>query len=322
MGSFRAKLVRRIKTFIHDGPDAKMHTSLLLQGREASWRVRSMQQIQSLQDVEFKVFSQWGEDGIIEWLIERAAIPRNLHTFIEFGVESYKESNTRFLLENRNWKGLVMDGSTASIDALKQEPIFWKHSLTAKSAFITRENINDLLAESGFSGEIGLLCIDIDGVDYWVWEAISVISPIICVCEYNAVFGDIHAISVPYDPNFMASSSHYSYLYTGASIAALCHLAERKGYKFLGTTLAANDAFFVRNDYAHCFDNSLQSNIALPSKYRGSRDEFGGLANLEGIDRFNLISHLPVAKVDTEEVLKLIDLGKIYSDEWMTHMAG
>ena len=73
--------------------------------------------------------------------------------------------------------------------------LFWGYDLTAKSAFITRENVNDLFVDAGFSGEIGLLSIDIDGNDYWVWEAIRAVRPIICVCEYNAVFGDIWPIS-------------------------------------------------------------------------------------------------------------------------------
>lgn len=305
---------------MQSGPDAKLYASLLLQGREASWKVRAMNQVQNLQDVEFKVFSQFGQDGIIDWLIERTSIPRNLHTFVEFGVESYREANTRFLLENRNWRGLVMDGSDASLATLKQDPLLWQYNLAANPAFITRENINDLLIGSGFSRDVGLLSVDIDGVDYWVWEAINAISPIICVCEYNAVFGDLHAISVPYDPKFTASGSHYSSLYFGASIAAMCHLAERKGYKFLGTTLAGNDAFFVRRDHAHCFEGALRCNIALPSKSRCSRDQSGQLSYIGGLDRFDLISHLPVVKVDTGEVVKLSDLGPVYSDDWLGQM--
>ena len=115
-----------------------------------------MRSLASLDQAEFKVFSQWGEDGIIDWLIERAGIPPNLETFVEFGVASYAEANTRFLLQNRNWRGLVMDGNARRIEALKREQgLFWGYDLTAKTAFITRDNINELLVEAGFSGEIG-----------------------------------------------------------------------------------------------------------------------------------------------------------------------
>ena len=318
--NMRSKMSRRVKGFLQGGPETKMYTSLLLQGRMASWRVRDLHQIQSLQDVEFKVFSQWGEDGIIDWLIERACIPSSLHTFVEFGVETYREANTRFLMENRNWRGLIMDGSQGSLDYLKSDPLFWQYNLATKASFITRENINGLISEAGFSGNIGLLSIDLDGVDYWIWDAIEVIKPIICICEYNAIFGDMFPISVPYSSDFVASSKHYSCLYAGASISALRYLADKKGYTFLGTTQAANDAFFVRNDYAHHFDKSPSNITALPSKSRGSRNEKGKLSFVGGIERYDSISHLSVIRVDTGESVMLADLKPIYSEDWLSRM--
>src|SRR5687767_11515119 len=146
--------------------------------------------IRSLHEVEFQVFSQWGDDGIIQYLISKIDIPNK--TFIEFGVENYKESNTRFLLINNNWSGLVIDGSKNNIDFIKQDIISWGFDIHAKHAFITKENINELLSEfinKGYDSEIGLLSIDIDGNDYWIWNEIKVVNPIIVVVEYNAVFG-------------------------------------------------------------------------------------------------------------------------------------
>ena len=55
----------------------------------------------SLADAEFGVFSQWGEDGIVQWLIK--SVPIDKRVFVEFGVQDYSESNTRFLLTNNNW---------------------------------------------------------------------------------------------------------------------------------------------------------------------------------------------------------------------------
>ncbi|MDW5266655.1 MULTISPECIES: hypothetical protein [Acidobacteriaceae] len=327
--SFKSKLLHRIRKSMNGALEAKIqageeriYDSQLLQGRMACWQTRSREKIQSLQEIEFKVFSQWGEDGIIDWLIERAAIPVHLHTFVEFGVESYREANTRFLLENRNWRGLVMDGDPALAENLKRDPLFWRYDLTAKSAFITRENVNDLIESAGFSGEVGLLSIDVDGNDYWVWEAISVIQPVICVCEYNAVFGDLQAISVPYDPEFISSRSHFSHLYFGASIAALRSLAARKGYRFVGTTSAANDAFFIREDYAQRLDSALMNKVALASKNRSSRDRSGQLTHIGGIDRLKLISNMSVVKIETGDTVSLGDLGPVYSEDWLQQIAG
>ena len=94
---------------------------------------------------EFKVFSQWGEDGIIQFLINQINIPNRI--FIEFGVQNYTESNTRFLLQNNNWSGLVIDGSQNNISYVKNDPIYWRYNLKAECAFIDRDNINRLISQ-------------------------------------------------------------------------------------------------------------------------------------------------------------------------------
>jgi hypothetical protein len=311
-------LLRRIRSYFTRQVQATADVSLLLLGRMASRQVRSMDAISSLEKVEFKVFSQWGEDGIIDWLIERAEIPPHLHTFIEFGVESYSEANTRFLLQNRNWRGLVMDGDPARIERLnKEKHLFWGYDLTARSAFITRENVNDLFVDAGFSGEIGLLSIDIDGNDYWVWEAIRAVRPVICVCEYNAVLGDIWPISVPYEPHFIRTRPEFRNLYFGASIAAFRSLASKKGYQFLGTNSGGVNAFFIREDYAPRFDSWLANTTAWPSKFRESLDESGQLSFIGGLERAQLIRELPVINTETLETHSLGGLTPLYSEDWL-----
>jgi len=300
-----------------------MGESLQISGRMASWHVRARDVIANLQEVEFRVSSQWGQDGIIDWLIERIEIPFEAQTFIEFGVEDYRQSNTRFLLQNRNWRGFIMDGHLGVASAVKSDRLAWRYDLTARPAFITRENINDLLSSAKLGKEIGLLSIDIDGNDYWVWEAIDAVRPILCICEYNAVFGDVHPISIPYDPQFSRTKAHPSNLYFGASIAALRSLAAKKGYRFVGTNSAGNDAFFVREDYAGRFvDSRLGSVRSLPSLFRESRDEAGNNSYVGGIRRLSQISSLPVIQVETGETITIGELGSVYSDEWMRLMTG
>ena len=215
---------------------------MLLQGAQAAFAVRQMNKLSSLGDAEFKVFSQFGEDGIIEWLISRLSdIPRS---FVEFGVEDYTESNTRFLLRNRNWRGLVMDGSAANIDRVRGYHSFWKHDLTAVAAFIDRDNINGLIADNNFGGQLGVLSIDLDGNDYWIWETTAAVSPWIVIVEYNAVLGDVQPITIPYDSSFIRGHAHRSNLYFGSSIKALEHLGEVRGYSLVGTNRAGHNAFF------------------------------------------------------------------------------
>ncbi|HKZ77065.1 MAG TPA: FkbM family methyltransferase [Pyrinomonadaceae bacterium] len=199
-----------------------------------------------LKDHEYRVFSQWGEDGIIQFLIRNLAIENKI--FVEFGVEDYAQSNTRFLLINDNWHGLVFDSNGENIAKIKNTALYSLYDLAAVHAFVTADNINQLLKENSVKGDIGLLSIDIDGNDFWVWRAIDVIRPVIVIIEYNHRFGPDAAVTVPYDESFNRWRSSQPLVYFGASLKALCLLAERKGYVFLGCNSNGVNAFFVRMD--------------------------------------------------------------------------
>jgi hypothetical protein len=258
----------------------------------------------NLFDHEFKVFSQWGEDGIIQRLVQSTVIKNQ--TFIEFGIEDFTESNLRFLMMKDNWRGFVIDGSAKNISKLKNSYYFWKHELAAEQAFITRENINALLAKSGFDGDVGILSVDLDGMDYFILEAITAFKPRILICEYNAVFGQTRKISVPYQPNFMRTQAHYSNLYWGASLAAMTHLANKKGYALVGTNSVNSNAFYVRKDLVNKKHKVLSASQAFaPSYFRESRDQTGKLTYISGDDRLSLIKGLPVMNVETLALEKL-----------------
>ena len=271
--------------------------SLLLQGKALTRETATLQRVDDLSDVEFRVFSQWGEDGIIEWLLQKVIVPN--HRFVEFGVETFREANCRFLLQNRNWRGLVFDGSETNITALKLERLFWMYDLTAQCAFVSAENINGLIEKRGFGGPLGILSIDIDGNDYWVWKAIKCVDPAIVVCEYNPILGDKEPIVVPYKPDFQRFRSHHSGLYFGASIAALQSLAAEKGYVFVGTNSNGINAFFVRKDLSESVLSSLSNVRSFPSKHRDSRDAKGELSFAAGIDRLALIRGMPVFNIQS-----------------------
>lgn len=287
---------------------------LILQALSAAQMNRSRQRLGGLHEAEFCAFSQWGEDGIIDWLVER--LPGIPATFVEFGVEDYRESNTRLLLQLRNWRGLVMDGSQAHIRDIQIQEVYWRHDLQAKCAFIDRDNINTLLAEAGLRGEVGLLSVDIDGNDYWVWQAIDVVSPAIVVCEYNAVLGDRYALTVPYRADFQRTRAHHSNLYFGASIRAMIALGQSKGYTFVGTTSTGCNAFFVRNDLAPAVVNALEGIWAFPSAVREARDPEGRLLFVSGVARAELIAQLPLVDLERNAQTTLAACPDLYSAEW------
>jgi len=291
---------------------------LLLSGRQACRQIRNLQNIEHLEEVEFRVFSQWGEDGIIEWILQNLPVAQKI--FIEFGVENFREANTRFLIENRNWKGLVMDGNNENMRELRSSSLHYRHDLTAVAEFITRENINQLIRKYGFSGDIGILSIDIDGNDFWVMEAIDCVNPSIIICEYNPILGDKFPVTVPYDPSFTRFKAHHSGLYFGASIAAIRALAERKGYEFLGTNSNGINAFFVRRDLFSLLQPLIASRKARPSVHRDSFNEMGNLTFAGGMQRYDLIKHLSLVRVDTGEKVIFETLGNPYSQEWLDDM--
>ncbi len=257
----------------------------------------------SMKEAEFKIFSQFGDDGIIQYLI--SYVNPSVDTFIEFGVENYEEANTRFLLMNNNWKGLIIDGSSTYIDFIKSSSFYWRYSLKAVASFVTAENINQLLVSSGISGQVGLLSIDVDGNDYWVWKAINVVEADIVVIEYNSLFGSERSITIPYKPDFVREQAHYSYLYFGASLPALYGLAIEKGYAFVGCNQAGNNAYFVKKDKLNGIPEMTIEQGYVYSRFRESRNPEDQLSFLDGVERSTLLEGLPVinTKTDREEYL-------------------
>lgn len=278
-----------------------LERQLLMLGRLLSETVKFKKNINSLSEVEFKVFSQWGDDGIIQWLINNLDIPEK--TFMEFGVENYREANTRFLMMNNNWSGLVMDASKANVAQIINSEYFWQYDLSAKAVFINVDNINDLLSTSNFGREIGVLHIDLDGNDYWIWKEINVISPIVVILEYNSLFGIDKAITTPYNREFNRTNAHYSNLYFGASLLALYQLSANKGYSFIGCNSAGNNAYFVRKDKLNdsVREVSLENGYVM-SRFRESRDKEGRLTYLASRARIEALNGMPIYNIDTDQI--------------------
>jgi hypothetical protein len=306
-----AFLMKKIESTISRATsDQREHLDnlLVLQGRALALQIAERAPLGDLRQAEFKVFSQYGEDGILQYLIRETGITRDETSFVEFGVQDYSESNTRFLLMNDHWRGMIIDGSEEYMAQVRAHKIYWRHDLTAVSAWIDRDNINHLIGDAGFGGEIGILSVDIDGNDYWVWERIDVANPVIVVAEYNSIFGGRYPVSVPYDAAFQRDQAHYSHMFWGASIAALVHLGMTKGYALVGSNTAGNNLFFVRNDRLGRLKQVSVEAGFVDARYRESRDIDGNLTFLGGAKRRLEIMDLPVVDVVSGEVLTLRSL--------------
>lgn len=219
-----------------------------------------------LSETGFRVFSQFEEDGKLLFLF--SVIGMQNKAFIEIGSDDGINSNSANLYFNFGWHGLFIDGNPKSIKRGKKffnkypHPWFYKPDFICEK--VTRENVNELIKGSGYTGEIGLLSIDIDGNDYWIWDALDVASPRVVIIETHNEFG-MNNIVVPYDPDYSYPGKHP--IYHGASPVAMNNLARRKGYRLVGANEPGFNFIFVKNGLADDLlpEVSVQSVLTHPS---------------------------------------------------------
>ena len=178
---------------------------------------------------ERKIYSQNGEDGILEEVFRRIGTTNKF--FVEFGVQDGSECNTRYLKEQKGWNGVWMDNDDDGTDVQK--------------AFITAENVNSVFERFRIPNDFDLLSIDIDGNDIWVWKSLSdVYRPRVVVIEYNSTVPRWKRIAIPYDPNYVWDETNYF----GASLRAMNSVALEKGYRLVCCDKQGTNAFFVLED--------------------------------------------------------------------------
>ena len=213
----------------------------------------------NINEAELKIFSQNGEDGIIDFLLFKLFIKNP--KFVEIGVENYDESNTRFLYESSDSRGLIIDESFDT-EELKNKLEYWKGRINLVKELINTGNIISILEKEKFINNLDVFSIDIDGIDYWIIKKLPKKISKIFIAEYNPVFGPDLEVTIPNLDNFNRTKYHFTNLCWGVSLKALIKLMISKGYFFIGTNLFKNNAFFVMNNYEDDFIN-LTKNINL-----------------------------------------------------------
>lgn len=199
----------------------------------------------ALERYGYKVYSQNDEDGIIQEIFYRIGMTNK--KFVEFGVQDGLESNGHYLL-HRGWSGLWIESDSNAVEQIQihfSKPL-QKGQLFLKQAFITRENINEILYNAPFPEEIDLLSIDVDGNDYYIWEAITAVRPRVVVIEYNGKFPPDYSWKMEYEERYVWDGTDQH----GASLKALEELGEKLGYQLVGTNLRGVNAFFVKKSLA------------------------------------------------------------------------
>lgn len=287
----------------------EIQKELILKAKLLSNQNLKLKRIKDLSEVEFQVYSQWGEDGIIDWLVNK--FPEIPKSFLEIGTENYKESNTRFLLINKNWDGFIIEADKNSVKDIKSQRVYWKHNLIVENQFVDQNNINTIIKRINIPKKLGLLSLDIDGIDYWVLKKLSVLEPSIVICEYNSLFGQKKAITVPYKKNYIRSNEHYSNLFYGASIKAFIDLLKKRNYFFIGTNSAGNNAFFVSQNIWKKAKKLIYEKKIFISKFRESRNSKGELTFLNKKKSLEMIKNKIVIDLKNNQKKKLFELGLI-----------
>lgn len=230
-----------------------------------------------LNKYEFQVFSQNGEDGIIEEIFNRIGSTNKY--FIEFGVQDGLETNSTYLLL-KNWQGLWLEGNKKWVKHIENNfgVLINKEVLKVGHRFIKAENIEEIFDTFKVPNEPDLLSIDIDGNDLYVWDAIKKYQPRVVIIEYNAMYPANIKWAIKYDADkFWNGTSHFN-----ASLKMQEGLGRAKGYSLVGCNFAGNNAFFVRNDLVNKYfqepftsENHFESAKYFLVKKEGHKRGFG-----------------------------------------------
>jgi len=260
--------------------------SLAQQYREHAARLEKEGRLDLLaefDDVEFRVFSQNGEDGILHYIF--SLIGTTNKTLVEMCAGDGAENNTTNLILNHGWNALLFEGNPFLVK--KGAAFFAKHPDSRiwppkyVEAWITRENVNQIISGNGVEGEIDLFSLDLDGNDYWIWKALTVIEPRVVILEYQDILGPDRSVTIPYDPKFQAEFGPHGPDYCGASLAAFVKLGKEKGYRLVGCQRYGYNAFFMKNgvgekyfpeiDHRLCFRHP-KVKFGMEHRYPNSKD--------------------------------------------------
>lgn len=250
---FTLKIRNKIEKLIRETQNPS--TSQQIQRSISSqWLMAKRQNIKlfdNVKDSGFRCYSQFEEDGIILYILTIIGV--NNRTVVEICCGTGSECMAANLIINHGFKGYLFDGDQKNVDKAtsffnkQQDCLLVKPNIV--KAWITRDNINKLLIDAGIEGEVDVLSIDIDGNDYYIWEAIKAINPRMCVFETHDIVPCDKSITIPYSDNFFAmDKKDASKDFRSVSLAAMDKLSRSKGYTLVGGHRHGFNVFYVRND--------------------------------------------------------------------------
>jgi hypothetical protein len=204
-----------------------------------------------LADVGFQNFSEFEEDGVLLYLF--TILGTTNRTVVEIASQDGRICMASNLIVHHRWTGHLYDGDP--IHVRSGQRFFAKHPATRSfppklsARWFDRRIINDVLREDGVPPEIDLLSLDLDGIDLYLWDALTWTRPRVLICEFNNVVPIDRALTVPYEAAFKFSDRPPAeHLFRSASLKAYQHVSAAKGYRYIGCNALGFNAYFLRND--------------------------------------------------------------------------
>jgi hypothetical protein len=209
-----------------------------------------------LRAAERSVFSQFGEDGVVEKIFE--VIEPGPKFAVEFGAyDGVNNSNMRNLVVNHGWSSFQIEGDPKRAADLARN---YKDYPGTRSinAWVWPGNIEILFEENGVPRDLDFMVVDIDSNDYYVWRAIHDFRPKVVMIEMNLSFPPPQKMVVDYHPMNYWDQTYYH----GASLQSLYELGKKKGYELIYQMSYGPNVFFVLEEYFDRFgieDNSPEA---------------------------------------------------------------
>lgn len=182
------------------------------------------------------IYSQNGEDGIINFILDKIK-PNEPGFFVEFGGWDGKHLSNTYQLAEKGWSGLYIESDTERHKECIENTKMFKgrvKSINKEVSINGESSLNTIFTNEKIDKDFDLLSIDVDGIDYYIWESLTTHNPKIVIIEINS--------SIPIGAEQKHDMTHN---YQGSSYTTTVNLGTLKGYKLLCCT---GNLIFLRND--------------------------------------------------------------------------
>jgi len=231
-----ANLKRKLLQRVYPPQPSHNHTVEII--RPHGERLKELRANNYLAGYAGNVTSQGGEDGVIQQILKTIGLT-TANWCVEFGACNGKvDSNTWNLVKNHGWKAVYIEPNQAFFEQLKQHcnetPGTW--CFDDLVGWEGESSLDAILARTPISADFGFISIDVDGPDYYIWEAFEKYRPHVVCIEFNRLINPKISF-VPTKDSILRPSS----------LRALYELGKRKGYELV--CVVNWNAFFVRSEH-------------------------------------------------------------------------